>query len=413
MKAVETYMIGLVSFELLDTGEEIILNVTEPPLSEEASQLYLELREYFSKHLELDPAREEDRWIAAERLGKTSLYEAWKQAIDYYLLRDYNGYGVIDPLLRDPAIEEVGIVGDDYVRVVHRDVIGWIRTNIIIDEKDARILAQRLAVRAGASVSPLFPLREFNLDGNRVSVVLGGSGVSDKTSVTIRKLSVKWGLNSLIKVRMLPRELATLLLRILMARGMILVIGAQGAGKTTLLAALLDQLPEDMRVVTVEEVPEIRLGRGNWISLRAREAFSLDVASERVRVGFRELLRAALRMRADVLAVTEARGEEVRYVFEAAALGSASAATFHANSVDELERRLRLLGIDDYYLDLVWIVVQVASTRKGRRVIRAWSREDHQWIQVAEWMPEHDEWILSSTPRLEARIKEWLRVAEA
>ena len=411
MKTVKAYTVGLVSFELLDTGEEIVLHVTEPPLSEEASQLYFELREYFSKHFELNVAKEEDRWIAAERLGKARLYEEWKHAIDYYLMRDYSGYGMIDPFIKDPAVEEIGVIGGDYVRVVHRDFAGWIRTNVLMKERDAIILAQRLAVRAGTSISPLFPLREFNLNGNRISVVLGGSGVSDKTSITIRKLSAKWELDSLVNVGMLPRELATLLLRILTARGMILVIGAQGAGKTTLLAALLDKLPEHMRVVTVEEVPEIRLDRGNWVSLKAREAFSLDVASERVRVSFRELLRAALRMRADVLAVAEARGEEVRYIFEAAALGSASAATFHANSIDELERRLRLLGIDDYYLDLVWIVVQVASTRKGRRLIRAWSREDRRWVQVAEWVPERDEWILSNAPRLESRIKEWLRVA--
>ena len=404
MKIIESYRVGPVVIELIDTGTEKILNVVEPPLPEEASILYLELRDYFSRHLELDPTSDEDRWIAAERLGRMEAYGQWKHTIDYYLLRDYSGFGRIDPLIRDPDIEEISVVGGDHVRVIHRSIIGWIRTNIMLEEFDARLLAQRLAIRAGSSVSPLFPLREFNLHGDRVSVVLGGSGVAERTSITIRKLRENWGLNRLIDVHMLPRELAMLLVEVLRSTGMLLIVGAQGTGKTTLLGALLEQLPESMRIVAVEEVPELKLQRGNWISLRSRESYSLDITSEKTRITFRELLRSALRMRADVIAVSEARGEEVRYIFEAAALGSASIATFHSHNIVELERRLRLLGIEEYYLDLIWLVVVTGITRRGRRVLEVYVRGPGTWERLAEWDPNTDDWILEKNMILEERL---------
>jgi pilus assembly protein CpaF len=121
----------------------------------------------------------------------------------------------------------------------------------------------------------------------------------------------------------------------------ILITGAAGSGKTTLLAALLAEAPASERIVTVEDVSELRIQHPHVVSLEARQA-NLEGAGE---IGVERLVREALRMRPDRLVLGECRGREIRELLMAFNTGhDGGAGTIHANSLADVPARLEALG---------------------------------------------------------------------
>ncbi len=413
MNVLMQYRVGEAAVQVVEDASGLRYVVYEPPLPEEGLKVLVLMKDYFLRHPDKSPLEPEHRWLAAEVLGLTEAYDRYQWSIDYYLKRDVAGYGRLDVVIRDELVEEIGVNGPGPVMVVHRDFEGWMPTNIVLrDRGEVLRYALILAQRSGESVSPAFPIREFRLpEGHRVTVAID-SGVTRETTITIRKFPEKpLSLEDLVARRMLSPRLAALLELVVLAKGMVLIVGPQGSGKTTLVGALLDRVPPARRIVTVEEVPELRLRHSNWVALYPRDPAVLDPAASRTRVGLRRLLKSALRMRSDYVAVAEARGPEVKYIFEAAALGSGSLATFHAGGLGELERRLRLLGITEDLLDLTWLVVVTSIVPgRGRRVVAAYSREEGGWGQVAQWSPESDDWEVEVPSRLLERIASGLGV---
>ena len=414
MNVLMQYRVGEAAVQVVEDASGLRYVVYEPPLPEEGLKVLVLMKDYFLRHPDKSPLEPEHRWLAAEVLGLTEAYDRYQWSIDYYLKRDVAGYGRLDVVIRDELVEEIGVNGPGPVMVVHRDFEGWMPTNIVLrDRGEVLRYALILAQRSGESVSPAFPIREFRLpEGHRVTVAIDSGGVARETTITIRKFPEKpLSLEDLVARRMLSPKLAALLELVVLAKGMVLIVGPQGSGKTTLVGALLDRVPPARRIVTVEEVPELRLRHSNWVALYPRDPAVLDPAASRTRVGLRKLLRAALRMRSDYVAVAEARGPEVKYIFEAAALGSGSLATFHAGGLEELERRLRLLGIGEDLLDLVWLVVVTSIVPgRGRRVVAAYSREEEGWSQAAQWSHESDSWQVEVPDRLLLRISAGLGV---
>ena len=160
----------------------------------------------------------------------------------------------------------------------------------------------------------------------------------------------------------------------------------------------------------VEEAPGLGVRHPLWTPLYVREPLTLDPTGRATRWGPRRLLRAALRMRADYVAVAEARGREVRCVFEAAALGPGSLATIHTGGLAELERRLRLLGVAEDLLDLLWAAVFMARVPgAGRRVTEAHVRHEGQWHVLARYDP--DTGTITVDPGGESLLKARIRGA--
>jgi pilus assembly protein CpaF len=121
----------------------------------------------------------------------------------------------------------------------------------------------------------------------------------------------------------------------------LLITGAAGAGKTTLLAAMLGCAPASDRIVTIEDVAELRLQHPHHVRLEARQA-NLEGAGA---IGLARLVREALRMRPDRLVVGECRGEEVRELLSALNTGhDGGAGTLHANGLNDVPARLEALG---------------------------------------------------------------------
>ncbi len=164
------------------------------------------------------------------------------------------------------------------------------------------------------------------------------------------------------------------------SRTNLLVTGATGAGKTTLLAALLGRVPPNERIVTIEDVAELRLSHPHHVRLEARQP-NLEGAGA---VPLARLVREALRMRPDRLVVGECRGEEVRELLMALNTGHAGGAgTVHASGIRDLPTRLEALGalagLDDravarQVVSAIGVVVHVERAADGVRRITGFAR---------------------------------------
>ncbi len=390
---VKQYRVGLAQVVLLKHREGYTYVVEEPVLPPEAHRVLLGLSDLLSDR---DEISEDDIWWAAEILGVVDIVDKYFVIIKYYLERE-RGYGKLDVVFRDELVEEIKIRRGP-VYIVHREVYDadWIPTNIVIDSVDElRKYLFMIARRAGRCLSPAFPVQEFRLpEGHRVLAIYGD--VSGEPEATVRKFPGEpLNILDIVGHGTLSPVLAALLWLVVEAQGFLLIIGPQGSGKTTLMATLLDLAPPDKYVVTVEETPEIRLTRDLWTPLWVREPLILSREAIRTRVGFRKLIRSSLRTRAQYIAVSEARGAEVRYLFEAAALGCGSLATFHGGSLKDFEERLRLLKLPPETLHLLWGVVLMKKVRGvGYRLVELYEYGERGFELLARWESSEDKHVV-------------------
>lgn len=209
-------------------------------------------------------------------------------------------------------------------------------------EADVRELAVALIGLGGRHLDDAAPCVDVRLDGGiRVHAVLppiapGGTAISIRVP---RLADVRLG--SLQAAGMFDASTRGRLDEAIAGRTNLLVTGAAGAGKTTLLAALLGEAPRHERIVTIEDVAELRIDHPHHVRLEARQA-NLEGAGG---IGLARLVREALRMRPDRLVVGECRGDEVRELLSALNTGhDGGAGTVHANSLRDVPARLEALG---------------------------------------------------------------------
>ncbi|ALL00781.1 hypothetical protein Pyrde_0731 [Pyrodictium delaneyi] len=377
--------------------------VEEPALSPEAAEAVKAIEEWLSLR-GLEP-ESDNIATAADHLGYAEVYQREATAIEYHVRRLMSGWGPLYPMVLDEGLEEVSVPRPGPVYVVHREVPGvYLESSVVLEREALEDVIRELSVRAGTSINPAYPIAEFDYGRARVAAALG-LVASTGPSLTVRLFpSQPYSLDRLVELRLLPREAAEYLRCLLLGGGMVFVIGPPGAGKTTLMAALLDSLPDpDWKVVVVEETPEVRLRRRNWSSFHTREPRSL-AEPERITVTMEHLLKHALRLRPHVVAVAEARFREVVYLFHAASLGVASAATFHARNIEELTTRLTLLGVPKELLDNLHAVallgiVELPEGGRARRMLGLWERWEGEFRLLWEWSSDTDTWEERGEPR--------------
>lgn len=211
-----------------------------------------------------------------------------------------------------------------------------------LTEARTRELATRLVALGGRHVDETTPCADVRHgDGIRVHVVLAPVSVGG-TAVSIRlphpERPTLATLERAGTFEQVPRSVVE---DAVATRRNVLVTGATGSGKTTLLAALLGAVPADERIVTVEDVAELRIAHPHVVALEARQANAEGVGA----LGLDRLVREALRMRPDRIVVGECRGAEVRELMSALNTGhDGGAGTVHANGVADVAARLEALG---------------------------------------------------------------------
>ena len=297
------------------------------------------------------------------------------QAIEYRVLRDKVGLGVLQPLLLDNLIEDISCSGIGHIFIEHK-IFRSVQSSITFPSYDD---TDEFAVWLGEwikrPVTVRNPLVDAVLpDGSRINIVYGRDISRRGSNFTIRKFSgTPTSIVELIDFGSLDYQIAAYLSLMLEEGLNMFVVGATASGKTTLLNALTTFIRPDAKIVTIEDTPEVYVPQKNWIQEVSRPGNQDSKGSE---VGMFELLRAALRQRPDCIIVGEIRSIEATVAFQAMQTGHAVMSTFHASSVEKLIQRLTgdpinipKTYIDNLNLAVIQGAVRLADGRPARRVL--------------------------------------------
>ncbi len=287
------------------------------------------------------------------------------------------GYGPLEPLLSDDSITEVMVNGPDRIYVEQN---GRLReaSQAFSDEDALLRVIERIVTSVGRRIDEGQPLVDARLpDGSRVNAIIRPLSLVG-ACLTIRKFNkAKMSLDELVERGALSQEMAEFLKNCVRYRKNVVVSGGTGSGKTTFLNALSEHIPENERIVTIEDAAELRLEQRHVISLEARPP-NVEGKGE---IPIRELVRNSLRMRPDRIIVGECRGGEALDMLQAMNTGhDGSLTTGHANAPRDLLSRLEVMvlmaGMDlpvrairEQIASAVDIVVQQARLSDGTRRI--------------------------------------------
>jgi pilus assembly protein CpaF len=284
-------------------------------------------------------------------------------------------YGPIDPLLKDETVSEIMVNGPQDVWVERKGVLE--RTDVRFeDDAHVRRIIDRIIAPLGRRCDESSPMVDARLpDGSRVNAIIPPLSLLGPV-ITIRKFSRQpLTVRDLIRFGTLTTEAADFLAACVKATTNILISGGTGSGKTTLLNVMSSFIPEDERVLTIEDAAELRLDQDHVIPLEARPA---NVEGQGA-VSIRQLLVNALRMRPDRIIVGECRGPEALDMLQAMNTGhDGSMTSLHANTPrDALSRletmvlmggtELPLKAIREQIRSAVQLIIQQERLQDGTR----------------------------------------------
>jgi len=247
---------------------------------------------------------------------------------------------LINDLIQDETVEEIWINGPGHIFVARNGISEL--TSVVLSENEIIVLVEQLLRNTGRRLDISHPFVDATLpDGSRLHAVI--PDITKKwPAINIRKFgSTTPNLEFLVEKQMLDSQTANLLKEIVGNSKNLLISGTTGAGKTTFLSSLLNSLPANTRIITCEEVFELKLKSSDWVALQTRE-MNLESEGE---VSLRRLIREALRMRPDRLVLGEVRQAEALDLLIALNSGMSGMATIHANSAREAINKLMLLPL--------------------------------------------------------------------
>ncbi|WP_322044232.1 CpaF family protein [Paraburkholderia sp. J67] len=313
--------------------------------------------------------------ILEEQKAPVSELERRQLAIDVY--DEMFGFGPIEALLRDPGVSDILV---NTARQTYIERKGRLELTDITFYDDAHLMKviEKIVSRVGRRIDESSPMVDARLpDGSRVNAIIPPLAV-DGPLVSIRRFAVKPLLiEDLVALQTLTSPMAEVLNALARAKINILVSGGTGSGKTTLLNVLSAFIPDDERIVTIEDAAELQLRQTHVLRLETRPP-NIEGRGE---ITQRSLVRNALRMRPDRIILGEVRGEEALDMLNAMNTGhEGSLATIHANTprdaLTRLENMISLGGLSlpprtmrQQISSAISVIVQVARLTDGRRRI--------------------------------------------
>jgi pilus assembly protein CpaF len=291
---------------------------------------------------------------------------------------DVVGFGPIEFLLKDPSVTEVMVNGPDDVFVEREGRIERVPDRLFEGEEPVLHLIERIVGPLGLRVDQASPWVDARLpDGSRVHAIVPPLSLRGPV-LTIRRFSqVAIEARDLLSTGSVGPRALGFLAACVRGRANIVISGGAGSGKTTLLGVLSGFIPDEERLITIEDAAELRLAKPHVVSLEARPA-NVEGRGE---ITVRHLVRNALRMRPDRIIVGEVRGGEALDMLQAMNTGhEGSLSTAHANSSRHLLWRLETMAmmsdvdlpaahIRSQVAAAIDVIVQLARLRDGRRVV--------------------------------------------
>ncbi|MBI3151934.1 MAG: CpaF family protein [Chloroflexi bacterium] len=360
-----------------------------PPASKGlTNQDLLRLKKYLSDNLlralEMEgiPAGERGVFIQKNIIHvyeqtKLKLPEDLRKQIFDQVLDDLLGYGPIQSLLDDPDVSEIMVNGPKKVFVEKKGQLS--KTNIAFDDDDHVVrVIDRIILPLGRRIDFDSPTVDARLpDGSRVNAVVRPVAI-DGPSITIRKFRKdKLQVEELIEFGSLTRQMADFLQACVKARFNIVISGGTGSGKTTLLNVMSGFIPENERIITIEDAAELQLQQDHVMRMETKPANSDGHNA----VTIRDLVKNSLRMRPDRIVVGEVRGGEALDMLQAMNTGhDGSLTTVHANAprdaISRIETLVLMAGMDlplkvvrQQISSAVDLIVQQTRLKDGQRKV--------------------------------------------
>jgi pilus assembly protein CpaF len=315
-----------------------------------------------------------DQIIEAENLVLT---RAEKERLFEELAADVIGFGPIEPLLADSSVSEIMVNGPKKIYFERKGRLQL--SDVQFDDDDhVRRVIDRIVSPLGRHVDEASPIVDARLpDGSRVNVVIPPISLVGPT-ITIRKFTKeKLRVDDLIRFGSITPEIAEFLRACVVARLNIVISGGTGSGKTTLLNVLSNFIPDDERIVSIEDSAELQIAKEHWIRLETRPA-NIEGSGA---VTARDCMKSTLRMRPDRVIVGECRGGEALDMLQAMNTGhDGSLTTGHANTPRDMLARLETMvlmaGMDlpvrairEQISSAVDVIVQQSRMRDGSRKV--------------------------------------------
>jgi len=275
------------------------------------------------------------------------------------MANDVTGFGPLEPLLNDETITEVMVNGPSHVYIERNGKIERIDSVFLNDEHVLRVI-DRIITPMGRRIDEMSPRVDARLpDGSRVNAIVEPLSLVGPV-ITVRKFSAKpYTVDDLIRFGTSTPDMFEFLQACIEARLNLFVSGGTGSGKTTTLNVLSSFIPNDERIVTIEDAAELQLRQEHVITLESRPP-NLEGEGE---ITIRHLLKNAMHMRPDRIIVGECRSGEALDMLQAMTTGhDGSLSTGHANSPKDMLRRLETMVLmTGYQLPLRAIREQIAS----------------------------------------------------
>ncbi len=310
---------------------------------------------------------------------KLKIPEDLKKQIFDQVLNDILGFGPIQILLDDPDVSEIMVNGPKKVFVEKKGKLT--RANVVFDDDDHVIrIIERIILPLGRRVDADSPTVDARLpDGSRVNAVVRPVAI-DGPSITIRKFSKdKLKAEDLVNYGSMTQSMADFLQACVKARFNIVISGGTGSGKTTLLNVMSGFIPENERIITIEDAAELQLQQDHVMRMETKTANSDGLGA----VTIRELVKNSLRMRPDRIVVGEVRGGEALDMLQAMNTGhDGSLTTVHSNSprdaLSRMETLVLMAGLDlplkvvrQQISSAIDLIVQQTRLKDGQRKVTA------------------------------------------
>ena len=293
------------------------------------------------------------------------------------LLDEVFGLGPLEPLLRDPKISDILVNDKDHVYVEKGGLLQRVNT-VFRDDRHLLQIIDRIVSRVGRRVDESTPMVDARLqDGSRVNAIIPPLAL-DGPSMSIRRFGTgPLAANQLVQLKSISPEMMEVLAAAVRARISILISGGTGSGKTTLLNILSQYIPNNERLVTIEDAAELRLAQENIVRLETRPPNIEGKGAIRQR----QLLINCLRMRPDRIIIGEVRGEEAFDMLQAMNTGhEGSMTTIHANTPRDAISRLESMvamanmslperSVRQQISSAITIVVQATRLSDGTRKV--------------------------------------------